>query len=289
MSPLPPNTTPVPPPIFEPGMTSATTTTAPTPSPVPHRPKQPDSEPDPDPQPDTKPPAHPLPRIRLHLNDLSDAGTSLFLSSVSAAELLPSSIRTVQSHLYPLAPSTCSPTTAPTPTPWHLPPTRSITLILRPMDGVAYTSGLELDPVHHKEIHLSTTYLSSVPASRVGAEIAGVLVHELVHCYQYNGSGTAPGGLIEGIADWVRLGADLAPPHWKAGEVGEKWDAGYQRTAYFLAWLARRFGGDTVRRVNEKLRAGKYEEPGFWVELLGREVGDLWEEYKESVKKGKGE
>jgi hypothetical protein len=26
------------------------------------------------------------------------------------------------------------------------------------------------------------------------------LVHEVVHCYQYNGKGACPGGLIEGIA-----------------------------------------------------------------------------------------
>jgi hypothetical protein len=28
----------------------------------------------------------------------------------------------------------------------------------------------------------------------------GVLVHEIVHCYQYDAKGTCPGGLIEGIA-----------------------------------------------------------------------------------------
>jgi hypothetical protein len=46
-------------------------------------------------------------------------------------------------------------------------------------------------------------------------EIEGVIVHEMVHAMQYTGNETCPGGLIEGIADWVRLQADLAPPHWK--------------------------------------------------------------------------
>lgn len=41
------------------------------------------------------------------------------------------------------------------------------------------------------------------------------MVHEMVHCWQRNAHGTAPGGLIEGIADWVRLKAGLVPPHWK--------------------------------------------------------------------------
>lgn len=42
-----------------------------------------------------------------------------------------------------------------------------------------------------------------------------MLTHELVHCYQWDAEGTCPGGLIEGVADWVRLNCDLSPPHWK--------------------------------------------------------------------------
>ncbi|KAI1490818.1 peptidase of plants and bacteria-domain-containing protein [Biscogniauxia mediterranea] len=298
MSPLPPNTTPVPPSIFSPAMSPATTTSVPTPSPIPSRPKQPEPEPKPEPeQPsDGKPPSSPpLPRIRVHLNDLSDAGTSIFLSSVSAPTLLPDSIRTVQEHLYP-SPSPSSSSSTQTQL-WHCPPTRSVTLILRPMDGVAYTTGVDLDPEQHKEIHLSTRYVCSIaPASRRAPEIAGVLVHELVHCYQWSGRGSAPGGLVEGVADWVRLRAGLAPPHWKTpgdgdgGDVGEgdRWDAGYQRTAYFLDYLEGRYGDGTVRRLNEKLRVGEYEEEAFWAELLGRSVGELWEDYKESLGKEKG-
>lgn len=68
----------------------------------------------------------------------------------------------------------------------------------------------------HKEIHFSLNYINSInPASRLTHEITGVLTHELVHCYQWDAHGTCPGGLIEGIADWVRLNCDLSPPHWK--------------------------------------------------------------------------
>lgn len=85
-------------------------------------------------------------------------------------------------------------------------------------------------------------------------EIRGVLVHELVHCFQHNGRGACPGGLVEGIADWVRLEARLGAPHWKRGAVPERWDQGYERTAYFLDWLEGRFGRGTVRRINDELR-----------------------------------
>ena len=168
-----------------------------------------------------------------------------------------------------------------------MPNTRSVTLIVRPMDGVAYTTGIDLDPEQHKEIHFSSEYIASISPSRRSHEIEGVIVHELVHCYQHNGHGHAPGGLIEGVADWVRLGAGLAPPHWRRGEeVKGKWDAGYQHTAYFLQYLEERFGEGTVRRLNEGLRTAKYEEKTFWTGVLGRPVEQLWEDYKKQASEG---
>lgn len=150
------------------------------------------------------------------------------------------------------------------------------------MSGVAYTTGTELDPVHHKEIHLSLNYIDSISPVRLAEEIDGVLTHELVHCYQHNGLGSCPGGLIEGVADWVRLCCGLSPPHWKRETKG-KWDSGYQHTAYFLEYLEERFGRGTVRRLNERLRGRKYEEKEFWTGLLGRPVEQLWGDYVRHV------
>ena len=72
---------------------------------------------------------------------------------------------------------------------------QTIELVLRPMDGVAYTTGSETA----KEIHFACQHIVN-SADRCADEIRGVLVHEVVHCFQYNGRGTCPGGLIEGIA-----------------------------------------------------------------------------------------
>jgi hypothetical protein len=63
------------------------------------------------------------------------------------------------------------------------------------MDGVAYTTGSETA----KEIHFACQHIVN-SADRCADEIRGVLVHEIVHCYQYNGEGACPSGLIEGIA-----------------------------------------------------------------------------------------
>lgn len=109
----------------------------------------------------------------------------------------------------------------------------------------------------------------------------------MVHAYQWDASGTCPGGLIEGIADYVRLKAGLAPPHWKRDESMDRWDAGYQRTAYFLEFLEGEYGRGTVARINAALREGKYEEEAFWTGIFGdgRDVEWLFKKYRDSLKK----
>ncbi|KAF7561700.1 hypothetical protein G7046_g2412 [Stylonectria norvegica] len=212
------------------------------------------------------------PKLRLEIRDLTHAGARTFLDAVNTTDCVSRAVQNVLRLLY--ASPTCRTTT--------LPPTRSVTLILRDMGGVAYTTGSDLDN-DHKEIHFSLGYISRIAKTRGTDEIAGVITHELVHCFQYNGFGSCPGGLIEGIADWVRLNCQLSPPHWKRDADG-KWDGGYQHTAYFLEYLEGRFGAGTVQRLNEKLRIQRYEEKAFWTELVGRPVEQLWGDYADKLK-----
>lgn len=255
MSPLPPNTTPA----------ASVNPFTPAMSPAIHPPK----------------PSQPavvdgaeftLPKLRLEVRDLTHPGARIFLSAIHATDALTTALRRLLPLLYasPRAPTTT------------VPPTRSVTLVLRDMPGVAYTTGSELDR-DHKEIHFSLSYLANIPPARHEAEIAGVLTHELVHCFQHNALGTCPGGLIEGVADWVRLRCELVPPHWRREAEGS-WDGGYQHTAYFLDYLEARFGEGTVRRLNEKLRLQRYEEKAFWTELVGRPVEQLWKDYADKLK-----
>lgn len=151
------------------------------------------------------------------------------------------------------------------------------------MEGVAYTAGSDLDR-DHKEMHFSLDYINTIPSARRKDEIQGVLVHEMVHCWQWNGVETAPTGLIEGIADFVRLKAGFSPPHWKK-EVGGQWDAGYQHTGYFLEWIESTIGEGSVRKINHALKDKKYEEDDFWEQLFGRKVRLLWKEYQTSLDK----
>ncbi|KAL2153302.1 hypothetical protein VTH82DRAFT_4457 [Thermothelomyces myriococcoides] len=253
-----------------------------TPSPVPLPDRRRDATgPDPDPETESAAlgmEAFPQPKLRLKIQDLNHPGASKFLGAVNAATVLSAAVNNVLRLLYR---SPSDPTTT-------VPPTRSVTLILRDMGGVAYTIGTALDK-DHKEIHFSLTYIDSIkPHSRLADEITGVLTHELVHCYQWDAKGTCPGGLIEGVADWVRLNCDLCPPHWKKETTGG-WDRGYQHTAYFLQYLEERFGEGTIRRLNDKLRHHKYRGEYFWLDLFGQSVEELYSDYVKSEEGGNEE
>ncbi|KAM0939516.1 hypothetical protein DsansV1_C20g0164101 [Dioscorea sansibarensis] len=143
-----------------------------------------------------------------------------------------------------------------------------ITLVIEDIDGVAYTSS--------NNIHVSARYIDSYQGD-VKTEITGVLYHETVHVWQWNGQGAAPGGLIEGIADYVRLKANLAPSHWVQPGQGDRWDQGYDVTARFLDYLNGLKDG-FVALLNAKMKDGYSDQ--FFVDILGKTVDQLWSDYK---------
>ncbi|KIW25299.1 uncharacterized protein PV07_08487 [Cladophialophora immunda] len=218
------------------------------------------------------PQLHHKPVLRLHLDDIGHPAAQVACSSLDGGLYLTRAIEHVVTILY--RPYGLS----------DIPRVRSVTVVLRAMGGVAYTTGLPLDDLH-KEIHLSLDYVHGVLSHNSAGlrhEIAGVITHEMVHCFQGNCQGTAPGGLIEGIADFVRLKAGLSPPHWSKSPEnrGQRWDEGYQKTAWFLEWLEELRGPGTVSRMNETMRRGRYQEHRFWSDIFGESVDRLWLRYK---------
>lgn len=143
-----------------------------------------------------------------------------------------------------------------------------VTTIIETMGGVAYAI--------NNEIHVSANYIAGYSGD-VKAEITGVLYHEMVHIWQWNGNGQTPGGLIEGIADFVRLKAGYAPSHWVKAGQGDRWDQGYDVTAYFLDYCNSLKEG-FVADLNRRTRTGY--SSNLFVELLGKTVDQLWKDYK---------
>ncbi|KAJ6815218.1 uncharacterized protein M6B38_135820 [Iris pallida] len=143
-----------------------------------------------------------------------------------------------------------------------------VTLAVESMDGVAYTS--------NNGIHVSAGYIGRYSGD-VAAEFAGVMYHEMTHVWQWNGKGATPSGLIEGIADYVRLKAGYVPGHWVKPGGGSRWDQGYDVTARFLDYCGGRRDG-FVGLLNGRMKDGYSVE--LFRELLGESVGQLWIDYK---------
>lgn len=145
---------------------------------------------------------------------------------------------------------------------------QKVSLFIDDMGGVAYTSS--------DQIHVSASYIQGY-SGNVKTEFTGVLYHEMTHVWQWNGNGQAPGGLIEGIADYVRLKAGYAPSHWVKAGQGDRWDQGYDVTARFLDYCNGLRNG-FVGELNKKMRNGYSNN--YFVDLLGKTVDQLWKDYK---------
>lgn len=146
---------------------------------------------------------------------------------------------------------------------------QKVSLIVEDIGGVAFTSD--------NEIHLSARYVANYSGD-VRREVSGVLYHEMTHVWQWDGNGEANGGLIEGIADYVRLKAGYVPSHWVKPGQGDRWDRGYDVTAYFLDYCESLRCG-FVAELNKMMRSSGYSDEFFFY-LLGKRVDQLWSEYK---------
>ncbi|GFY89555.1 plant basic secretory protein (BSP) family protein [Actinidia rufa] len=86
-----------------------------------------------------------------------------------------------------------------------------------------------------------------------------------------------PEGLIEGIADFVRLKAGYVPSHWVQPGQGDQLDQGYDK-ARFLDYCESLRSG-FVAELNKKTRCS-YNSDNYFVELLDKTVDPIWSDYK---------
>ena len=154
----------------------------------------------------------------------------------------------------------------------------AIHVIIRPMDGVAYTTGTE--------INVSAQWC----AAQMNGEAIGSVVHELVHVVQHYGDARVPGWLVEGMADYIRWfqyepqshGADMDWLRKHGKNFTPRYDAGYRQSANFLDWLATRYGPAIIPAVNAAAREGKYTDD-FWKQYTGKTLAELGGEWKQEI------
>lgn len=211
-----------------------------------------------------------LPPITVHLH--SCPGTTLFSTHVPVpTDYLAETCDKVVSLLYA--------------SPWVPPPLSSISLHVRPLDGVAHTvhshttctDGVAATGIT-AEIHLSATYLAKFHARNPGGlqhEIHGVLMHEMTHVWQCYLGQRAPHWIVEGVADYIRLRVGLAAEHWRKG-VGGNWEDGYQTTGFFLDWIEESWSGFVVELTKDPCVERVEKTTGFAIEKL-------WESYQKAL------
>ncbi|XP_076951331.1 uncharacterized protein LOC143624638 [Bidens hawaiensis] len=108
-------------------------------------------------------------------------------------------------------------------------------------------------------------------------EFSSLMYHEMTHSFQWNGEGTTPRELVEGIADYTILKKNIFAPGFVPPGAGDKWDVGYDTTARFLEYCDS-LVPDFVAKLNKMMR--KSYNPSYWSELTGKTVDQLWTDYK---------
>jgi hypothetical protein len=109
-----------------------------------------------------------------------------------------------------------------------------------------------------------------------------IVTHEIMHVIQY--PHYSPGWLIEGIADYVRdlYGVNNQASGWRlTDEPTRYYNRGYGHTALFLIWIEENLLPTIVDDLMAALVSGSYSEQ-TWVDLTGKRVDQLWNEYRPS-------
>jgi hypothetical protein len=141
--------------------------------------------------------------------------------------------------------------------------------------GVAYTGSCASCPT---VIHLNTDYTQRYDDVDLPLWVIGVLVHETTHVFQYNDC-DPKGGLIEGVAEYVRIRAGY--PAYHPAAPGGAWDDGYDPTAWFLIWLDNGHPGFGYQvnqscNPNDKLPWSA----NVFNQYAGNDVITLWAQYQ---------
>lgn len=111
----------------------------------------------------------------------------------------------------------------------------------------------------------------------------GVMVHELTHIVQsYPRNKVNTGWLVEGIADYIRWWRyEPEAPRPRINYERAKYTDAYRTTAYWLAWVSRKYDMRLIPALDAELRKGADPMPIF-TKFTKKSADDLWKEFIES-------
>ncbi len=136
--------------------------------------------------------------------------------------------------------------------------------------GVAYA--------HNGKITISSEWLRKKPGD------LDVITHETMHLVQAYPSGSGPGWITEGIADYVRYiyGVDNEGAGWSLPEYkeGQHYTDSYRITARFFFWLSLNYKKGMLSKLDKNMRNATYND-AFWQKETGYDLETLWQQYTE--------
>ncbi|KAK9050796.1 hypothetical protein SSX86_030232 [Deinandra increscens subsp. villosa] len=149
-------------------------------------------------------------------------------------------------------------------------PIDTVEVFIKDFDGgEAVTQG--------NRINVSAIYLRDYAGPlTLQKEFSSLMHHEMTHVFQWDG-GFKNIPLLEGIADYTIMKANLYPPAFAKPGSGEKWDQGYDITARFLEYCDG-LVPDFTAKLNKMMK--NPFDVSFFQNLTGKPVDQLWKEYK---------
>ncbi|RYZ50525.1 MAG: hypothetical protein EOP07_22815, partial [Proteobacteria bacterium] len=155
-------------------------------------------------------------------------------------------------------------------------PIRFLRVIADPKMGGAYVTGHK----YGKLMAIGSEFIGSTLKNDKNGKIvySGLVVHELTHVYQKSptSSDGSDNGLIEGMADTVRMYEGLGDPNWPTRDKSGPWNKGYERTGMFLIYVDQKVPG-FKRKLNQAL-GGVWTKDTF-KSLSGKSPEEWWALY----------
>ncbi len=156
---------------------------------------------------------------------------------------------------------------------------RQYPIICEELTSVGFTPrsiiNLKMDPNYNGVAEAGGGNIrGSVKYFKANEKDVGAFVHETVHCVQsYRGRGN-PGWLVEGIADYIRFFKFEPGTLRKLKPEQAKFNGSYRTTAQFLEFVSTKYDKEIVKKLNAKMREGKYKEE-LWKDLTGKTAAEL--------------